>query len=130
VLDRIAHSLHDAGQPVDVQGLGDLTLGDRKVSGSAQRRLRRYFLVHLSLLYRFPVALVGRYLKNPRRQPDYRAGRSHADFLTNLDLSREVLLGAIQSAWLPLVPTSGLPSELVDELVATRFGDPAWINRL
>jgi lipoate-protein ligase A len=54
VLERIARSIRSLGPDVEVKGLGDLTLGDRKFSGSAQRRLRRSFLVHASILYDFP----------------------------------------------------------------------------
>jgi lipoate-protein ligase A len=130
VLERVARSIREAGQPVQVQGLGDLTLGDRKVSGSAQRRLRRAFFVHLTVLYAFPLELIGRYLHRPSRQPDYRAGRSHADFLTNLDLARPALLQAIQEPWRPLTSSLAVPFSEVEELVATRFGDPTWIERL
>jgi lipoate-protein ligase A len=130
VLEQIARSIREAGPPAQVQGLGDLTLGDRKIAGSAQRRLRRNFFVHLSILYAFPLALIGRYLKSPRRQPDYRAGRSHADFVSNLDLTRHDLLRAIQAPWRPLTPALELPYLQVEELVTTRFGNAAWTERL
>jgi lipoate---protein ligase len=130
VLERIATALRDAGAPVQVKGLGDLTLGNLKVSGSAQRRLRRCFLVHLTVLYGFPTEIVSRYLKVPKRQPEYRAGRTHDAFLTNLDLARGTLIDAIRTAWSPLVKTTEVPRERVDELVASRFGDRAWVSRL
>ena len=54
----------------------------RKFGGSAQRRLKSWFMVHCSILYDFPIERIDRYLKMPRRQPEYRAGRSHGDFLS------------------------------------------------
>jgi hypothetical protein len=39
------------------------------------------------LLYAFEAGTAERYLKEPRRQPDYRSGRRHTDFLGNLPLS-------------------------------------------
>ncbi len=133
VLDRLARALREGGTVVEVQGLGDLTVGGRKFSGSAQRRLRSHFLVHATILYNFPLDKIDRYTSLPRRQPSYRADRSHGDFLTNLELPRASLVEAIRSAWLP--PGRGdeppvVPEEVVRELVASKFSDPSWIRRL
>ena len=83
-----------------------------------------------------------------RRQPGFRyrvsslpghtiqcviAGRTHLDFLTNLPLRRERLLQAIRDAWLTAGESERftvLPTDLVKELVATKFGDPIWVTRL
>ena len=65
VVERIAESIRRAGRPVGVLGHGDLVLGDRKCGGSAQRRLKRWFLVHCSILYRFPIDRIDRYLAIP-----------------------------------------------------------------
>jgi lipoate---protein ligase len=133
VLESLARSLSEAGQAIMVQGSGDLTLGDRKFAGSAQRRLRRFFLVHASLLYDFPIGLIVRYTRLPHRQPSYRAGRAHDEFLTNLRLPRETILDAVRASWLPTKLTPArpeLPRDVVEELVGTKFGDPAWVTRL
>lgn len=133
VLDRIADAFRARGRAVEVLGLGDLTLSLRKFSGSAQRRLRDHFFVHATILYDFPLERVSRYTALPRRQPAYREGRSHDDFLTNLDLPRDELIQAIRSAWLsPDRPAKAavVPEDLVRHLVATKFADPAWIERL
>lgn len=133
VLERIAQALRSLGPPVEVLGLGDLTIGGRKCAGSAQRRLRHYFLVHCTLLYGFPLPLISRYTALPRRQPAYRVGRSHADFLVNLGLSREDLVRTIRSAWRgeasPGDPPP-VPEGLVQQLVETKFGTKAWVERL
>lgn len=133
VLDRIATALRARGPAVEVLGLGDLTLDRRKFSGSAQRRLRTHFFVHATILYDFPLERVAQYTTLPRRQPAYRAGRSHDDFLTNLGLPRADLVAAVRAAWLdPYQPAepAAVPKELVKHLVATKFADPAWIERL
>jgi lipoate-protein ligase A len=133
VLDRLAGSIRALGPAVEVLGLGDLTLNQRKFSGSAQRRLRHHFLVHATILYNFPLALVARYTALPRRQPSYREQRTHDDFLTNLPLSREQLLDAVSRAWLPqdrpteLIPP---PEDLIGGLLTAKFADPAWVERL
>jgi lipoate-protein ligase A len=86
----------------------------------------------VSILYDFPIAMVERYLKLPKRQPEYRAGRPHEGFLMNLTLPRPALLIALRAAWHAADPMlhADLPGELVNELVATRFGDPKWVARL
>ncbi|HSW48562.1 MAG TPA: lipoate--protein ligase family protein [Bryobacteraceae bacterium] len=67
----------------------DLAIGGRKVSGNAQFRGRRGLLHHGTLLYQFNALRVERYLRPPARQPEYRAERSHLNFLGNLPLSRD-----------------------------------------
>lgn len=133
VLGRLAHSIRRFGPPVEVRGHGDLTLDDRKFAGSAQRRLRRHFMVHVSVMYAFPIGPIARYLRNPRRQPSYRSGRPHESFLTNVALPRTNLLAAVRSAWPPAGPYSDaakIPQDLVDQLVREKFADPTWVTRL
>jgi len=133
VLERVARSIRRLGPPVEVRGLGDLTLGGRKFAGSAQRRLRKFFLVHVSILYDFPVAPIARYTRLPLRQPAYRAGRPHETFLTSLDRPRAHLLSALLRAW-PADPSAlaplPIPDDLVHRLVREKYGDPAWVERL
>jgi lipoate-protein ligase A len=132
VLESIAASIRCAGQPVGLAGLGDLALGDRKCGGSAQRRLKCWFLVHCSILYDFALERVARYLTVPARQPAYRAGRAHLDFLSNLGLPRRILTEAIvskQPVGPRLAQTPGVPQTLVEHLVSEKFSNPAWINR-
>jgi len=73
-------------------------LNGRKVSGSAQRRGRRALLHHGTLLYDFDPALAVRYLKEPSRQPAYRARRSHGEFLGNLPLTGEEVRARLVAA--------------------------------
>ena len=70
-------------------GTSDLAAAGRKFSGNAQQRKRRFLLHHGTLLYAFDLSRVGRYLRPPPRQPEYRAGRDHVAFLRNLDLPAE-----------------------------------------
>jgi lipoate-protein ligase A len=86
---RILGGIIDAlGAPgLEIRGVSDLAIDGRKVSGNAQRRGARALLHHGTLLYAFDARIVERYLKEPHRQPDYRAGRLHAEFLGNLPLS-------------------------------------------
>ena len=132
VLDRIAAAIRTAGIAVAVRGLGDLVLGDRKFGGSAQRRLNNCFMVHCSILYDFPIERIAKYLKMPARQPDYRAGRPHVDFLVNLPMSRHDLAVAIQDAFARGDSNSSAPSvqpELLRSLLSEKFLNRPWIER-
>ena len=133
VLQRFADRLRSLGPPVEVLGSGDLVIDRRKVAGSAQRRLKLWFLVHATILYDLSPELIARYLGvPPNRQPDYRAGRAHEDFVANLPLPRLAILDAARAAWLPPgldAEEAPVPEALIDELVATKFADPAWVER-
>jgi lipoate-protein ligase A len=87
ILGCLARALAVPG--LEIRGVSDLAIGGRKVSGNAQRRGRQALLHHGTLLYEFESRWVERYLKQPPRQPDYRCGRCHSDFLGNLPLSRD-----------------------------------------
>jgi lipoate-protein ligase A len=132
VLTRMAAALRAPERPVAVLGSGDLTLAGRKFAGSAQRRLRHWFLVHCSILYASPLHLMGRYLNVPSRQPAYRAGRRHDDFLMNLGLPRTILLSFIQSAWGPsssLASAPDVPYDLLRTLLSAKFANRLWVER-
>jgi lipoate---protein ligase len=132
VVERLAEAISQVGPRIGLQGLGDLTIGDWKCGGSAQRRLKKWFLVHCSLLYNFRLDLISRYLTIPSRQPAYRAGRGHAEFVRNLDVSRDSLTACMMSMVLPDVEGQAvpeLPLDLVKTLVLEKFGNEAWTER-
>ena len=132
VLEKIARGLHGTMSPMAILGRGDLAIEDRKFAGSAQRRLKHWFMVHCSILYAFPIERISRYLKIPRRQPEYRAGRSHADFLVNLALPRQQLADAIRNAFADGASTRtapAVPPTLVQSLLDEKFSNREWIER-
>ena len=102
------------------------TLALRKFSGNSLRVKRTHCLYHGTLLYDFDLSLVTACLAMPVRQPTYRSSRGHAEFVTNLPMSRDDLQDAILAAW----PTSGdvddWPRNRVDQLVAERYGRDDW----
>jgi lipoate-protein ligase A len=81
------------------EGHCDLSLYGRKVSGNAQRRTQTAILHHGTILYNFDAARVERFLKQPHRQPQYRAGRAHREFLGNLPLAADEIRDRLVSAW-------------------------------
>lgn len=99
LMQRLAAALSSPNEKVSVQGISDLAVGDRKICGNSQRWLRSAFLHHGTILYDFDLPRVARYLKSPSREPDYRAGRSHLEFVANLRRSREELVQCLSRAW-------------------------------
>ena len=84
---------------IEVQGHTDLALDGLKFSGNAQRRRRNFILFHGTFLLDFDLALVSKLLPMPSRQPDYRAGRAHEKFLTNLAVPAAAVKSALRQAW-------------------------------
>jgi lipoate-protein ligase A len=66
------------------RGTSDVAVGDRKVSGNAQARRWKAMLVHGTLLVDFDFDLAEKILRHPMREPEYRRGRSHYDFMITL----------------------------------------------
>ena len=97
ILRQIAAALGVVG--LSIGGGTDLVLNGRKVSGNAQRRGRRALLHHGTLLYAFDARLAARYLREPDRQPEYRASRRHAEFIGNLPVSEDTLRRRLRVAW-------------------------------
>jgi lipoate-protein ligase A len=79
-------ALAASGVPdVEQRGVSDLTIGDRKIGGSCVYRTRGLLYYSSTLLVDPDFELIDRYLPHPPREPDYRAGRRHRDFLVSLE---------------------------------------------
>ena len=70
---------------LDQRGISDICYRDKKIVGTSIFRTRNYLLYQASLLYRRRIDLVSHLLKQPPVAPAYRAGRTHADFLSCLN---------------------------------------------
>ncbi|MFA6636675.1 MAG: lipoate--protein ligase family protein [Candidatus Omnitrophota bacterium] len=81
--------------------ISDLAVGERKFSGNSQARKRRYFLHHGTILFDMDISSFGRYLKHPPKEPDYRNGREHRDFVANISFSPKVIKEVIRSVLAP-----------------------------
>ncbi len=74
----------------------DVVVGDRKISGNAQCRRWKSVLLHGTVLVGFDYDLADAVLRQPTREPEYRGGRTHRDFLVTLrelrvDAGRQVI---------------------------------------
>jgi len=66
------------------KGISDITIGNRKILGSSMRKVNDKLVYHAVLNLSEDTSLFAKYLRHPGREPDYRAGRSHDEFVTSL----------------------------------------------
>ncbi|MBX7164858.1 MAG: hypothetical protein K1X74_00795 [Pirellulales bacterium] len=130
VLGRLVEALARRWPGVARRGTSDLAWHERKFSGNSLRVRRTHVLYHGTLLYGFDLASVERWLRMPPRQPTYRDGRAHGAFLTNLPAQRDELCAALVEASGAEPLPGELPLELTERLVAERYSQEAWNNRL
>jgi lipoate-protein ligase A len=66
------------------RGISDVAIGNKKILGSAIYRKRHILFYHAVLNVSEAVETIARYIKHPGKEPDYREGRDHYDFVTSL----------------------------------------------
>lgn len=66
------------------KGISDIAIGPKKILGSSIYRKSDAIFYHAVLNISEPVSTISRYLKHPSREPDYRNGRDHDEFVTSL----------------------------------------------
>jgi lipoate-protein ligase A len=130
VLSTIATSLSEIVSGIERQGISDLAVAGRKVSGNALRCRSQHLLYHGTLLYDMTLADIGRYLHNPHRQPEYREGRAHTDFVANMSISREALREAVISGWQASAAPTPWSSERTGQLVTEKYSRPGWTMQI
>ncbi len=88
ILGKVVTALDKLGVEAQFQPICDIALSNcqKKFSGNAQKRARRYILHHGTILYDFELNLIEAYLKIPKAVPIYRGRRTHLDFLTNIPI--------------------------------------------
>lgn len=127
--ERIAVALAEGVGVLERAGISDLVLAGRKFSGTAQQRKRSFLLHHGTLLYDMDLSAIPRYLREPPRQPDYRAGRPHLAFVRNLPLSSADIKRRLQRAWNAEAAPFTWSAEVVRQLVAAKYANPEWTRR-
>ncbi|HEX3316295.1 MAG TPA: lipoate--protein ligase family protein [Gemmataceae bacterium] len=113
----------------DVDGQSDLVVDGRKFSGNAQQRKRTHLLHHGTILHAFDLTHIGVYVKHPPRMPEYRQGRSHADFVTNVPMPAERIKAKLAESWQATETTTEVPTELVERLIHEKYGRDSWHER-
>jgi len=111
---------------VQIQGISDLALNGRKFSGNAQHRKRLCTLFHGTFLLSFDITLIETFLQMPSRQPAYRNGRSHQDFLCNLSMKPQDACQALKQAWDAKDRLEQVPFDRIQALLSERYSRPGW----
>ena len=115
-----------SGATVSVRGHTDLCVGELKVAGNAQRRRKNFLLFHGTLLLNCELDRIGELLRMPSLQPDYRAGRSHGEFVTNLGLPAAAVKNALTRAWGANESQTELPLAEIKKLAHERYLTREW----
>ena len=129
VMSRLLKAVSCQVSGVRWQGTCDLTLAGRKFSGNSLRIARDHLLYHGTILHAADLGRLQRCLRTPPRQPDYRGGRDHLDFVTNVELDPARLTEDLAEGFNAIAPPREWPRELTERLLAERYNDPAWHGR-
>jgi lipoate-protein ligase A len=111
---------------ISVRGHTDLCLGEKKIAGNSQRRRKNFLLFHGTLLLDCDLKRIGDLLLMPSLQPDYRASRPHADFVTNLNLSAEKVKAALAKEWNANEELKTPPREEISKLAREKYATREW----
>jgi lipoate-protein ligase A len=113
-------------QGFSVRGHTDLCVGNLKFAGNSQRRRKDYLLFHGTLLLQCDLALIEQLLLMPSLQPEYRAKRSHLDFVTNLNLPAEKIKAALADAWQAQDELPNPPLAKIETLAREKYSTREW----
>lgn len=83
--DEIIKTLSKFGvNNLSTKGISDISIGEKKILGSAIYKTPNAYFYHAILNIKEDISLISKYIKHPKREPDYRKGRTHSDFVTSL----------------------------------------------
>jgi len=83
--ERIKHTLSLNGvKDLSSKGISDICIGEKKILGSAMHRKANRMVYHAVLNIEEEASIMEKYLLHPKREPEYRSGRSHSMFVTSL----------------------------------------------
>ena len=130
VVKKIEDGLRAGGINASMQGTSDLTVNDRKFSGNSLRCKRNAILYHGTILCEMDLQTVCDSLRTAPRQPDYRNQRSHSDLIANLDVPTHLIRSHLINGWNASSPLIEWPRVKTAELVANRYSQVEWNERL
>jgi lipoate-protein ligase A len=81
--------------------------------------------MHGTFLLHFDLPRIERYLRMPSREPGYRRGRRHGDFLCNLNLDPGLVKHSLRKIW-GATQELEMPLPDVGALVGERYSRPEW----
>ena len=83
--EKILNALHGLDiNDLRTEGISDICIRDKKILGASIYRNKDMVFYHAVLNVGESGILMDRYLKHPQREPTYRGGREHGEFVTSL----------------------------------------------
>lgn len=108
--DTIISSLSECGfTGLSQKGISDISRGPKKVLGSSIYRKPGRVFYHAVLNMAEDPSVISTYIRHPQKEPDYRQGRTHEEFVTSLT-------GSLQS-----IPLEKLKAILKSRLLLISF---------
>lgn len=126
VLGIVRSALALLAPSVEHVGTSDLAIGGQKFSGNSLRCKRDHLLYHGTVMYDFDLQWLDRLLKMPPRQPDYRGGRLHTDFVANLEIPAATLRESLIAGFQANQPLTDWPQQRTEQLVAAHYSRDDW----
>ena len=130
VMSTIQAAIGSLGIQVEFQGTSDLTINNRKFSGNALRCKKDWLLYHGTLLYDMNLDWISACLGQPARQPDYRADRTHAEFVGQIPVSGNDLCRALIQQWGAREPLEAWPRGLTKSLADEKYACSQWNQKV
>ena len=131
VMNKLQAALDFIDIETEMQGTCDLTYSGRKFSGNALRCRRDWFLYHGTIILEsFDLSLIQNCLGEPKRQPDYREGRSHDEFVTSIPADTKALKAALAKQWNATELFEHPPIELAEKLGDEKYNDRDWLHKV
>lgn len=127
VMCELRRALQPLDARIEFDGTCDLVIRGKKVSGNSVRLIRDWMLYHGTLLLDMDLTTVHQLLKHPPREPHYRAGRSHNEFLDNLHLPYSEVARALREQWqAELTHVAHVPHQRIEVLVRNKYSQDSW----
>jgi lipoate-protein ligase A len=132
--EAIQSALGPATSRVFVRGHTDLAIAPihsqsatfLKFAGNSQRRRKHFLLFHGTFLLNCDLNLISKLLRMPSLQPDYRASRTHEEFVTNLNLPAATVRTALAQAWNADGKFENPPLHEIEKLAREKYATHEW----
>lgn len=132
ILGLLAAAFERRGLAVVHEGVNDLAIDGKKVSGNAQRRLKIAILHHGTLLYGLDLDLMTKYLREPDKRPSYRAERRHTDFVGHLPMDATQLRQVVSETFagpVEVQPPEQWELDAARDLARDKYATAKWRDR-
>jgi len=129
VMRHLAEATRAQLPEVQLQGICDLTLGAKKFSGNSLRVAKDHLLYHGTILQEVDLSLVSNCLRTPPRQPEYRTGRSHDEFMTAVEINAAAWCDCFAAGLNATQSMTSLPEQRIVDEFTSKYASKDWIWR-